>query len=146
MRIFALCLALLWPFSASAQDTGWGNLDALLLGTLSQTGSMEASFWMPNSEDPAIATEALGVIYVHVPGSAGTVSIHAALFGKTDSGWNFWLPVSGLFGQSPTAPVHGPEGIEISTMVLGPGDARCCPSEEARWRIDRTTGLATRIN
>ncbi|QBF33627.1 hypothetical protein [Thalassococcus sp. S3] len=142
MRWLILTFFLLTAPASQAQQQGWGDLDTLLLQTLSPTGDMVSSFWMPDHQDPAAARHALAIIYSHIPGSAGNVSIHSGLFERTSSGWSLRQQVTGLFGQSPSDPKHLPDRIEVTTATLGPNDPRCCPTQSTRWWIDPRTGAA----
>jgi hypothetical protein len=141
--LLALFMILASPLSA--QDW-WPDLDALLFSTLTNSGTAEASFWLPDQYDPATATRALGVVYEHIPGSAGNTGIATGLYVRTAQGWQFAGPVSGLFGRSPRDPAFGDNHVEITTITLGPNDARCCPTLPIRWRIDLATRTAQRLN
>lgn len=112
----------------------------LLRNDLSPTGSMEGGQWYAN------ATQALGIIYVHVPGSAGTVSIHSGVYGFFDNGWVKLKDVQGLFGSSPQGAQFLPGRVELTTITLGPDEPRCCPTLPVRWSVDLNTGVATRLN
>ena len=142
---FALALILGLAQLARAQDADWGNLDALLL-PLSPTGQMEAALFLPDTADPASATRALGVVYAHIPGSAGSVSIHAAVYQRTGAGWAPTVLVRDLFGQMPRDAAFQPGRMEVTTTMPGPNDPRCCPTLAVRWSIDLGTGAATRLN
>lgn len=145
MRIIGPMLALLLAAQGALAQEGWGNLDALLLGNLSTTGNMEASYWMPDSPDPAQARVSLGIAYVHIPGSAGSVALEAGVFRQTAQGWQFSTPVRNLFGHEPRAPQFRNGQLQLLTTMLGPGEPRCCPTQEAMWRIDLSTGQAQRL-
>ncbi len=144
MRILSsllVCLATACP--ASAQ--GWPNLDQLLFSTLTQSGRAEASFWLPDSPDPTRATRAVGVVYEHIPGSAGSVSIATGHYVRQASGWQFTGVVSGLFGQNPRDSLFGPGYVDVTTTMLGPNEPRCCPTLATRWRINLTSMTAQRL-
>ncbi|WP_415401612.1 hypothetical protein [Tateyamaria sp. SN3-11] len=146
MRFAALfCAILAFAAPVRAQD-GWPNLDALLFSTLTASGQAEASFWLPDTPDPATATRALGVVYEHIPGSAGSVSIATGVYVRTAQGWQIAGVVPSLFGQSPRGANFGPASVDLTTTTLGPNEARCCPTVETRWRIDLTTFIAQRLN
>ncbi|WP_299048118.1 hypothetical protein [uncultured Tateyamaria sp.] len=146
-RRAALCVALaLWALPASAQQAGWPNLDQLLFSTLTASGRAEASFWLPDQNDPAAATRALGVVYEHIPGSAGSVSIAVGLYQRIAEGWQFVGPVEGLFGNTPSDPAFAPTHMDVTTLMLGPNEPRCCPTLQVRWRIDLATRVAQRLN
>jgi len=141
--ILALCLTLM-PVPALAQ--GWGDLDALLTATLSPTGGNEASYWLPDSADPAQATQAIGILYAHIPGSAGSVSLHAGLFRKAGGAFSIAGQITGLFGSTPRDARYFPDHVELTTTMPAPGDPRCCPSLAQRWRIDLSTLQARAMN
>lgn len=145
LRVLAVAVALLTGPAALAQQQGWPDLDALLFGTLTNSGRAEASFWLPDSADPALATRALGVVYEYIPGSAGSTSIALGYYVRSAQGWAYAGPVSGVFGQSPRDPAYTATTLEITTTTLGPGDARCCPSVQTRWRIDLQSRAAQRL-
>tara|TARA_R110002124_G_scaffold104621_2_gene254812 strand:+ start:3545 stop:3991 length:447 start_codon:yes stop_codon:yes gene_type:complete len=145
VRIIGALLALIVATKAAVAQENWGNLDALLLGSLSHTGQMEASYWMPDNPDPALAQVSLGIAYVHIPGSAGSVSISVGIFRRTPDGWRLAAPVSGVFGNQPRAPVYQNGQVQLLTTMLGPNEPRCCPTQEAMWRIDLTSGQALRV-
>lgn len=132
--------------TGAAQTETWPNLDQLLLSTLSNTGAMESALWLPDDADPTRASAALGIAYVHIPGSAGSVSLGAALFAKGATGWAPERPVTGLFGFSPRDHRFLADRIELTTTMAGPDDPRCCPTQPARWSIDRATGQAQRLD
>lgn len=145
--IVSLLLALsIWAPPVSAQQVGWPNLDQLLFSTLTNSGRAEASFWLPDQSEPTTATRALGVVYEHIPGSAGSVSIAAGLYQRVAEGWAFVGPVEGLFGNAPRDPGFGPAHVDLTTTMLGPDEPRCCPTLPVRWRIDLTTRVAQRLN
>ncbi|MEX0369527.1 MAG: hypothetical protein AB3N09_02790 [Tateyamaria sp.] len=140
------CVFVLTAPFAVAQQSGWPNLDQLLFGTLTASGRAEASFWLPDHANPATATRALGIVYEHVPGSAGSVSIATGLYSRSAQGWEYLGQVQGLFGQSPRDPVFSTTHIDLTTTMLGPNEPRCCPTVPARWRIDIATRTVQRLN
>lgn len=130
----AICVA---GFAAAAE--GWGNIDALLFSHLTRTGRAEVSYWLPNSTDPALATAAFGVVYEYIEGSAGSTSIAVGLFLKQPQGhWGFAGTVADLFGHDPRDVVFDGAYAMMTTTMPGPNDARCCPTQPTRWRIDLT--------
>lgn len=139
----AVCLCLI---SAPAWSQGWGDLDSLLLRSLSPTGAMEAAFWLPDNPDPTQATRALGVVYAYIPGSAGNTSIHVGRFMRSGSGFVLAGPVTGLFGHDPRDQAFFPGRVEITTTTLGPNEPRCCPTVPQRWSVDLATGQARPVN
>jgi hypothetical protein len=145
MTRFALAVVLiLTAVRAVAQD--WGDLDALILPNLTSSGSAEASFWLPDAADPATASIALAVVYEYIQGSAGSTSIAAGFFVKQEGAWVFAGPVQGLFGQSPRDVAYGETAVNLTTIMLGPNEPRCCPTLPVRWRIDYQTLTATRLD
>ena len=128
------------PGTLRAQDAE--AIAGMLVRDLSPTGSMEAGQWFT---DQAGQT-GLGIIYAHIPGSAGSVSIHAGLYRRADTGWTMERGVEGLFGMSPADAVFLGDRVEVTTTMLGPDDPRCCPSLFVRWSIDLASGMATRLN
>ncbi|WP_299612828.1 hypothetical protein [uncultured Tateyamaria sp.] len=145
--VAAIILALsLWVPPVTAQQAGWPNLDQLLFSTLTASGRAEASFWLPDRPEPTTATRALGVVYEHIPGSAGSVSIAVGLYQRVAEGWAFVGPVEGLFGNSPREVEFGPTSLDLTTTMLGPNEPRCCPTLPVRWRIDLATRVAQRLN
>ena len=141
-----LLVAVLGAGPAAAQDAGWGDLDALLVRNLSNTGSIDASFWLPDYGNQTQARRALGIAYIYIPGSAGSTSISAGIFMRQASGWVLTARVPALFGQSPRDHVFAPGVMEVTTTTLAPGDARCCPTKPTRWRVDLSTGQASPLN
>ncbi|KAJ04648.1 hypothetical protein [Sulfitobacter mediterraneus] len=128
----AICIA-----GLSVAAEGWGNLDALLFSHLTRSGSAEASYWLPNSIDPAQATAAFGVVYEHIAGSAGNTTIAVGLFLRPSGGqWGFAGPVADLFGHNPRDVVFEGGFAMMTTTMPGPNDPRCCPTVPTRWRID----------
>ena len=132
------------PGTLAAQD--WGDLDGLLAQNLAPTQEVVAGYWLPDSPDPGAAVTAVGIVYPYIEGSAGNTGIVVGLFGRADQGFRLERIVEGIFGLSPGAPVFYPDRIELTTATLGPDDARCCPSQETRWSIDRATGVVTRLD
>ncbi|MEL6240202.1 MAG: hypothetical protein AAFU82_06670 [Pseudomonadota bacterium] len=138
-----LTMAALLAGPVTAQE--WGDLDTLLRRSLSPTGSMEGSIWLPDGATPQQSARALGVAYVHVVGSAGSVSLHSAVFTKSGNRWVMALPVRGLFGIEPRNPIWFGDRMEVTTTVLQPGEPRCCPTGTGVWSIDLRTGQAARL-
>lgn len=132
--------------AGAAIGQGWGNLDQLLRSTLSTTGDVAATYWLPDTIDPAQAREAIGIAYVPISGAAGNTTISVAYFQKSASGFTAIAAIQDLFGQSPRAALFLPDRIEITTNMLGPDDARCCPNKQTRWVIDRSTMVAVAQN
>lgn len=127
-----------------AQD--WGDLDALLFQSLTNSGTAEASFWLPNAPDPAQATTAIGVVYEYIPGSAGNTGIATGVFVRQENSWLFAGPVEGMYGQSPRDVVFSQSHVDVTTSLVGANEPRCCPTLATRWRIDLGTRTAVQIN
>ena len=125
--------------SASAQD-----VQTLLAQTLG-AGAVQL-YWLPDSTDPAEAREALGVAYIPIEGSAGSVSIAAGHYAKGPQGFGRVGPVTELFGFEPRDARFLADRIEVTTTTLAPGDPRCCPTATTRWSIDRQSLAAERLN
>ncbi|MFK7764877.1 MAG: hypothetical protein AB8B62_16560 [Roseobacter sp.] len=136
-----LSIAFGWALPSAAQTTA-EQFAQLLRDDLSPTGTMEGGTWFTNEA----ATHALGIIYVHIPGSAGSVSIHAGVYGFLDSGWVKLTDVQGLFGSAPKDTQFIADRIKLTTLTTGPDDPRCCPTLPVRWSIDVLSGIATRLN
>jgi hypothetical protein len=147
MRVWLIgvCLSAGVALGAWAQDGDWGNLDALILGSMPQQGEVQASFWMPDHADPTIAGAALALVYAHIPGSAGSVSLDAGVFFRTSAGWRFGRRVDGLFGHNPRDVLFLGDRIEVTMTTLGPNEPRCCPTQVTRYSILRTTGEVSRL-
>ncbi|WP_227268904.1 hypothetical protein [Roseobacter weihaiensis] len=144
--IFSMALLLAIGPDVQAQQTNSDEIARMLVTDLSPTASMESGQWLTDTAHPAEATGAVGIIYVHIPGSAGSVSIHAGLYSLYRTGWLKERDVTGLFGMSPSDAVFLDERVELTTLTLGPNDPRCCPTQRQRWSIDRRTGAAIRLN
>jgi hypothetical protein len=138
LRALALALGLA-ASSASAQD-----VQTLLTRTLG--AGAEARYWLPDSSDPAQAREALGVAYIPIEGSAGSVDIAVGYYAKAPHGFGLVGPVADLFGFEPRDARFLADRIEVTTSTLAPGDPRCCPTAATRWAIDRATLAAERLN
>lgn len=145
MKNYAIAILFAAFTAQSTFAQAWGDLDGLLVRTLSPTGEMVASVWFPDGATPETSQRALGVVYAHVPGSAGTVSIHTGIFTGGQTNWTLVRQVDGLFGQSPQNPVWHADRIEVTTSVLKEGEPRCCPTGVARWSIDVATGQVNRL-
>ena len=142
-----LALLTLCPGHAgTAQAYTPETIARMLVMELSPTRSMEGGEWFTDKDAFGRETRALGIIYVHVPGSAGTVSIHAGIFDFHDSGWVKTRDVSGLYGVGPRNAVFHANRIELETTTLAPGDPRCCPTQKVRWQVDIGTGAAIPLN
>lgn len=136
-----LGLGLSQPLSAQS----WPNLDQLLFSTLTSSGTAEASYWIPDSPDPAQATQALGVVYEYIPGSAGNTGIATGYYLRGQAGWQLAGLVQGLFGQSPSDPAFGQGFVDLTTIMLGPNEPRCCPTLQTRWRINLGNMTAVKL-
>lgn len=142
----AIAVLVLSLTAASAQsESGWGDLDALLLPALTESGSAEMSYWLPNAATAEEATEAVGIVYEHIPGSAGSVSIEIGIFRKQDGAFALAGRTEGIFGHDPREVAYHPDRIEFTTTTMKDGDPRCCPSGESRWAIDRETLAARQV-
>jgi hypothetical protein len=104
-----------------------------------------ASYWLPDNPDPAAATEAKGVEYIEIEGAAGNFNIFTGYFQKGDDGFTFIGEVTELCGSEPRDPLFLADNIELTTTMPKPDDPRCCPTEIARWSIDRKSLAAKRI-
>ena len=138
LRALALALSLVGG-SAAAQD-----VQTLLARTLGS--GADALYWLPDSADQAQAREALGIAYVPIEGSAGSVSIAAGYYAKGPGGFGFVGPVTELFGFEPRDARFLADRIEVTTTTLAPGDPRCCPTATTRWSIDRQSLASARLN
>lgn len=149
MRNLAGILILLTAFAGSppwAQTDTVESISKMLVTELSPTREMEGGEWFTSADAQGNATRALGVIYVHVPGSAGTVGLHAGLFAPASGAWAKTQDVTGLAGMEPRNVVFHADRVELTTTTLGPDDPRCCPTQEVRWRVDLATGAASKLN
>jgi hypothetical protein len=100
---------------------------------------------LADSNEPARATEALGVVYVPIKGSAGSVEIEIGYFRRSGKSFKLAGRVRGLFGMEPRDARFLPDRIEVTTTMPKPGDPRCCPTGTARWSIVRKSLVASRI-
>ena len=133
--------------SSSYAGDGWGNLDQLIFSTLGADpgiGAIESSTWMPDHADPLAATEAVVFLYYTYATGGNAVGLLVGYFTKVQGTWAFQGPVTELFGLKPRELAFEPEGIYLTTTVLLPGEARCCPTGVARWQIDRESRTARR--
>lgn len=88
-------------------------------------------------------TEALAFLYFHLAGSAGNFGVVIGQFERgSDGNFSFNGHVRDLYGTSPREVSFEPDSIRLTTTMLAPGDARCCPTGAANWIIDRQTLLA----
>ena len=138
-----LLLIVLVAFGSPSQAQDWSEVTAIVLRDLAGGGTAVGTTIFPNSPDPGIADRALGIVYVHIEGSAGNASLEAGLFVRGAAGWQMHRRVQGLYGLSPRDPGFNAEGFRLATSTLGPNDARCCPSVETAWLVDWMTGQAS---
>lgn len=141
-RIALVCALVLAGVPAGVRGQGAEEVARMLVKELSPTGAMEGGQWFTNPE----STVGLGIIYAHIPGSAGSVSIHAGLFHRFPTGWSIHRGVEGLFGMSPMDAAFFGDRVEVTTMMLGPDDPRCCPTKQVRWSIDIESGRAVALD
>lgn len=143
--MFARFLALALLFIGApvgAQD--WSDASGIVVRDLAAGGTpLDASFF-PDSPDPAQASRGLGIVYVAIEGAAGNASLEAGLFQREGGVWRLHRRVTGLFGLSPRDPLFDAAGFYVTTSMLGPNDARCCPSEATVWFVDWATGQASK--
>lgn len=144
IRLLLIAALLMTGCKAISQE--WGNLNALILPSLSGSGTSEATFWLPDLPDPATASIAVGVVYEYLPGSAGNTGIAPGFFMRQGAGWVFAGHITGLYGQSPRDVNYGQTDVELTTTMLGPNEPRCCPTMPVRWRINYQTRAAQRLN
>jgi len=114
-----LALALTTPLAA---QTGWGILDQLLGAMMITTGTMVASYWLPDNIDPETATAALAVVYEERPDTGNSAFITVAIFARTPDGRFLQRPVEGLYGQTPRDPAFLADRIEL-IPTAGPVDS-----------------------
>lgn len=138
-----LVLVFLMAVGAPATAQDWSDATAVIQRDLAGGGAALGTTVFPNSADPATADRALGIVYVHIEGSAGSARLEAGLFQRGPAGWQMQRRVSGLFGMSPRAPYFDASGFYLTTSTLGPNDPRCCPSLETAWFVDWATGQAS---
>lgn len=143
-RALALICALAGQ-PAFAQN-GWPDLDSLLGRTLAVGAQFERSFWLPDVADPALARQAIGVVYPIIQGAAGNTGISVGYYMRVEGSWAFAGQIAGLFGHNPRDTVYSAGAVQLTTTMPGPNDPRCCPTQAARWHIDLTTLQAQRLN
>lgn len=145
---FFLSVAVIWVIAGNATAQEWSNaqVSEMLVSELSPTGTMEGGKWFTSAQQLSRGVRALGIIYAHIPGSAGSVSIHAASFYWTGTGWQKYSDIADLFGSSPKNAIFNGDRVTLTTVTLGPNDPRCCPTREILWSIDLRTGVATSSN
>jgi hypothetical protein len=134
----ALAVAFLIATPAAAQD-----VEALMAQALGANPLI--SYWLPDSPDPASATEAIGVEYIEIEGAAGNTNIFPGYFRRGPDGFAYVGEILELYGQEPRNPRFLPDRLEVTTTMPKPDDPRCCPTGTAVWSIDRQTLQAKRI-
>lgn len=101
------------------------------------------SAWVP---DPSGAPEAIGGGYF-ADGDGGNMVLSSwGLFSAEGGTYALVGPIDGLYGQDPRDAAFLPDRVEITTTIQGPDDPRCCPTDVARWSIDRASLAAARID
>ena len=88
----------------------------------------------------------MGVVYEHIPGSAGNVGIAVGIFVRSAAGWQMTGRVTGLFGSNPRDPVFGAGSVDVTTTTLGRTNRAVARRVPARWRIDLRTLTVQRLN
>jgi hypothetical protein len=129
------------PESAPAD---WGFVDALIQRTLGPFTLENGSYFFPDNADPALATQALAVLYTANP-EANSFGVSFGYYRNGPQGFEFVGQVERPFGEKPRDVVFAHGRIEITTTVPGPNDPRCCPSQSARWVIDTANLRAVRV-
>lgn len=146
MRFILIFIFALWPFCATAQvykdDPAIGAGLARAFGT---SDYVVGSVLLTDSADPAKTTEALGVLYTAIEGSASGIDIHVALLHRQGNGYAVTGRVSDLYGEDPRGARFLRDRIEVTTSTLRDSDGRCCPTGVTHWTIPRAT-LAARKN
>ncbi len=145
MRLRAAILAGLLALGAPVSAQDWSFIDPLMARSLDiRAGDLPATLFVDNA-DPQVAQLGLAVHYPPNRFGGNSVGITVGLFARANDGWRFAGEVKGLFGLDPRDPAFLGPRIELTTTTLGPNDARCCPTEEARWSIDVTSRQASRL-
>ncbi|MCA8883731.1 MAG: hypothetical protein KDA50_08300 [Rhodobacteraceae bacterium] len=144
--LLASLMMLLAAAAPAAAQSAWGDLDGLLMRSLTAGTPMEGAFWLPDAPDPSTAREAIGVAYTHIPGSAGSLSISVGYFVRQNGQFVLSGIISDLFGHNPRQPVFAPDHMAITTTTLRPDEPRCCPTGETTWIIDRRSLRAVAAN
>jgi len=144
--LFTVAIACASPTGAAAQEWSNNRVSEMLVTELSPTGAMVGGKWFTSAQNLTLGVRALGIIYAHVPGSAGTASIHAASFYWTGTGWQKYSDIPDLYGMSPVNAVFEGDRATLTTVTLGPNEPRCCPTLEKHWSIDLATGDAVPTN
>ncbi|MBT8417559.1 MAG: hypothetical protein KJO42_08965 [Silicimonas sp.] len=138
-----ILLSLFLAFGGPAKAQDWSEAAMVVTRDLAGGGTALGTTIFPNSPHPAFADRALGIVYVHIEGSAGNSTLEAGLFARGAGGWQMHRRVTGLVGASPRNPQVNSSGFYLTTSTLGPNDPRCCPSVETEWFVDWATGQAS---
>ncbi|MCR9087395.1 MAG: hypothetical protein NXH97_11675 [Rhodobacteraceae bacterium] len=142
--LLPVLLAISLGGAPALQAQGWGDLDALMARSFGP--DVVSAYWLPDHLDPAQAQSAVAIAYLENPHGGNAVGIAGSLFTRTPQGFAQTLQITGVYGMTPRDAVFSPTHVELTTTMPGPNDPRCCPTVPTRWRIDRTTGVAARLN
>jgi hypothetical protein len=105
-----------------------------------QFGVTAAEYWSVFASN---GREGLGFLYYHIEGSAGNFALIVGHFRRDGNRYVFTEYVRDLFGSAPRDFEFGSDEILVTTTILAPGDARCCPTGTARNVVNRSTMTAT---
>lgn len=145
MRGLLIAGLLAASLAADARAQDWRFIDTLLAQSMDIREGDPPPIFFVDHADPSLARLGLAIHYPPNRSGGNSYGITVALFQQANGGWGFVGPVEGLFGVNPRdAAFLGPQ-IELTTSTLGPNDARCCPTEEARWMIDVAQRTAFRV-
>lgn len=146
-KTLAVAIILLAALFAGYVPSFAGSVDARIQRLLAESlgqGS-DQSYWLTNTKDPKHATEALGIVYLPIEGSAGSATMQVGYFVRSGSGFKLAGRVRELFGYDPRNVRFLRGRIELITTMPKPGEPRCCPTGTARWEIDRRSLVARRL-
>ena len=128
---------------AMAQD--WSFIDPLMAQALDIRADEGAATLFVDHVDPNVATVGLGFHYYGNREGGNAIHLNVGLFRRTEAGWTYVAPVE-IFGLSPEDARFLPGEIAIQTMMQGPNDPRCCPTQVTRWLVDTRTGAANIVD
>lgn len=145
MRGLALTLALLLAPVAGLAQHAWSFMDPLLAQTLDIRPGEGPPMLFVQHADPNVAAHGLAFFYFGNRQGGNAFHLNIGFYRRSDAGWSFVAPISGLFGVDPRDAIFTGNVIEISTTMQGPGEPRCCPTLLARWSVNTQTLQVTRI-
>lgn len=143
MKQLAVCVLLTWAAVTQAVAQDWSFLAPLTAQTLDVRPGDSAPLLFSDHPDPGVAQHSVIFHYFDSRSGGNSFGLNVGLYRRDQVGWRY-IQTLEIFGVDPRDGVFHGDRFEVVTLMLGPNEPRCCPTQQTRWVVDLRGGQVYR--